>query len=101
LHASKRKIDAERHCHGGCGHIEAGAQRRSAGHWNRGPLRRSIGRVELGLEPPEITLLACTVLVSVVNFTHGRTNRMQGLVHLCLFITYIALIFDVPAGSQG
>ena len=58
-------------------------------------------RVELGLEPPEITLLACTVLVSVVNFTHGRTNRMQGLVHLCLFITYIALIFDVPAGSQG
>jgi Ca2+:H+ antiporter len=58
-------------------------------------------RVELGLEPPEITLLACTVLVSVVNFTHGRTNRMQGLVHLCLFVTYIALIFDVPTGSQG
>ncbi len=58
-------------------------------------------RVELGLEPPEITLLACTVLVSVVNFAHGRTNRMQGLVHLCLFITYIALIFDVPSGSQG
>ena len=58
-------------------------------------------RVELGLEPPEITLLACTVLVSVVNFTHGRTNRMQGLVHLCLFLTYIALIFDVPSGTQG
>ena len=58
-------------------------------------------RVELGLEPPEITLLACTVLVSVVNFTHGRTNRMQGIVHLCLFVTYIALIFDVPTGSQG
>ena len=58
-------------------------------------------RVELGLEPPEITLLACTVLVSVVNFTHGRTNRMQGLVHLCLFVAYIALIFDVPSGSQG
>jgi len=58
-------------------------------------------RVELGLEAPEITLLACTVLVSVVNFTHGRTNRMQGLVHLCLFVTYIALIFDVPTGSQG
>ena len=58
-------------------------------------------RVELGLEAPEITLLFCTVLVSIVNFTHGRTNRMQGLVHLCLFITYIALIFDVPSGSQG
>jgi Ca2+:H+ antiporter len=58
-------------------------------------------RVELGLEAPEITLLACTVLVSVVNFTHGRTNRMQGLVHLCLFVAYIALIFDVPSGSQG
>ena len=58
-------------------------------------------RVELGLEAPEITLLFCTVLVSIVNFTHGRTNRMQGLVHLCLFLTYIALIFDVPTGSQG
>jgi Ca2+/H+ antiporter len=41
------------------------------------------------------------VLVSVVNFTHGRTNQMQGLVHLCLFVAYIALIFDVPSGSRG
>jgi Ca2+/H+ antiporter len=31
-----------------------------------------------------------------VNFTHGRANPMQGVVHLALFITYIALLFDVP-----
>jgi Ca2+:H+ antiporter len=54
-------------------------------------------RVELGLEGPEIALLAGTLMVSVVNFNRGRVNPMQGIVHLTFFFTYIALIFDLPA----
>ncbi len=51
-------------------------------------------RVELGLEPPEIILLATTLLVSVLNLNSGRSNILQGVVHLVLFFTYVILIFD-------
>ena len=50
--------------------------------------------VELGLDPVDIVLLILTLLVSVVNFGTGRTNILQGAVHLILFISYIILIFD-------
>ena len=60
-------------------------------------LARMLGQhIELGLPLPEIALLIGTMLISIVNFTHGRANPMQGVVHLALFITYIALLFDVP-----
>ncbi len=60
-------------------------------------LARILGQhIELGLPLPEIALLIGTLLVSIVNFTHGRANPMQGVVHLALFVTYIALLFDVP-----
>jgi Ca2+:H+ antiporter len=60
-------------------------------------LARILGQhIELGLPFPEIALLIGTMLISIVNFTHGRANPMQGVVHLALFITYIALLFDVP-----
>jgi Ca2+:H+ antiporter len=60
-------------------------------------LARILGQhIELGLPLPEIALLIGTMLISIVNFTHGRANPMQGVVHLALFITYIALLFDVP-----
>src|SRR5262245_36615997 len=49
--------------------------------------------VELGLEPPQIVILLLTLLVSVVNFGIGRTNVLQGAVHLILFFTYVMLIF--------
>lgn len=51
-------------------------------------------RVELGLEPPEIVLLGLTLLVSMVNLAGGRTNILQGAVHLLMFVAYIVLIFD-------
>ena len=57
--------------------------------------------IELGLQLPEIALLLGTMLISIVNFTHGRANPMQGVVHLALFITYIALLFDVPVVTVG
>ena len=53
------------------------------------------GRViELGLDPVDIVLLTLTLLVSMVNFGAGRTNILQGAVHLILFVSYIILIFD-------
>jgi Ca2+:H+ antiporter len=51
-------------------------------------------RVELGLDEPEIYLLVLTLLVSIVNLNSERTNVLQGIVHLILFLTYIVLIFD-------
>jgi Ca2+:H+ antiporter len=50
--------------------------------------------IELGLEPPEILLLALSVGVAVVNFSSPRTNLLQGAVHLILFFAYLLLIFD-------
>ena len=50
--------------------------------------------IELGLEPTDIVLLVLTLLVSVVNFGAGRTNVLQGAVHLIIFVSYIVLIFD-------
>lgn len=50
--------------------------------------------LELGLEPLEIVLLALTLLLSVISFGTGRTNVLQGVVHLILFASYVVLIFD-------
>jgi len=51
-------------------------------------------RVELGLDPADLHLLLLTLLVAVVNFTGARTNVLQGIVHLVLFVTYVVLMFD-------
>lgn len=51
-------------------------------------------RVELGLEGPEIVLLCATLFVTAVNFSRGRIGFSQGMVHLVLFLTWIALMFD-------
>ena len=50
--------------------------------------------VELGLDPVEMILLAVTFLVSMITFVGGRTNVLQGTVHLVLFFAYLMLIFD-------
>ena len=50
--------------------------------------------IELGLEAVDIVLLLLTLLVSLINFGAGRTNILQGAVHLIIFISYIVLIFD-------
>lgn len=51
-------------------------------------------QVELGLEPPEIVLLCATLFITAVNFSRGRVGFSQGLVHIVLFLAWIALIFD-------
>jgi Ca2+:H+ antiporter len=45
----------------------------------------------LGLAPKDLALLAVTFLVSAVTLGTGRTNLMQGAVHLVLFVTYLFL----------
>ena len=50
--------------------------------------------IELGLDSVEILLLVLTLLVSMVNFASGKSNVLQGIVHLLLFASYIVLIFD-------
>ena len=49
---------------------------------------------ELGLEPPYIVLLALTFIASSLNLARGRVNAIQGLVHLLIFISWIATIID-------
>jgi Ca2+:H+ antiporter len=48
--------------------------------------------VYLGLESANQLLLAVTLAVSVVTFASGRTNILQGAVHIVLFAAYLMLI---------
>jgi Ca2+:H+ antiporter len=51
-------------------------------------------RVELGLDPVEQVMLLLTLALAIVNFGGRRTNVLQGLVHVIVFVTYLVLIFD-------
>ncbi|MFL5257161.1 MAG: calcium:proton antiporter [Rhodopila sp.] len=54
-----------------------------------------IGReIVLGVEHTDSVMLMLTLAVSVVTFASGRTNVMQGAVHLVLFIVYLLLIIQ-------
>jgi Ca2+:H+ antiporter len=48
----------------------------------------------LGLEHTDFIMLLLTLAVSVVTFASGRTNVMQGAVHLLLFVAYLLLMFE-------
>jgi len=50
--------------------------------------------LEMGLEPAEIVMLVLSLFLSVITFTTGRTNVLQGVVHLMVFFAYLMLIFD-------
>jgi len=50
--------------------------------------------VILGLDSVEMVMLILTLVVSLVNFSSGRSNMIQGLIHLILFATYLILLFD-------
>ena len=47
----------------------------------------------LGLTPANQVLLITTLLLSTVTYTTGRTNVLNGFIHLLLFVAYITLIF--------
>jgi Ca2+:H+ antiporter len=50
--------------------------------------------VYLGLPAANNLLLAVTLAVSVVTFASGRTNILQGAVHVTLFAAFVMLIFQ-------
>jgi Ca2+:H+ antiporter len=51
-------------------------------------------KIVLGLENANAVMLLLTLAVSLVTFSSGRTNVLQGAVHLVLFGTYLLLIFQ-------
>ena len=51
-------------------------------------------KVILGLGEPEILLLFITLMVSMLTFGQGRTNMLQGAIHIVIFGVYLFLIFD-------
>jgi Ca2+:H+ antiporter len=50
--------------------------------------------VYLGLDSANNLLLLLTLVVSVVTFASGRTNILQGAVHVMLFAAFLMLIFQ-------
>jgi len=51
-------------------------------------------KLVLGLEHADLVLLPLTLAVSIVTFGSGRTNILQGAVHLLLFAAYLMLVFQ-------
>ena len=49
--------------------------------------------IVLGVQGGNLPLLLLTLAVSVVTFTSGKTNVLQGCVHLLLFGVFVLLIF--------
>ena len=50
--------------------------------------------VHLGLEKANNVLLLLTLAVSIVTFASGRTNILQGAVHVVLFAAFVMLILQ-------
>jgi Ca2+:H+ antiporter len=50
--------------------------------------------VILGLQHTDLLMLILTLAVSIITFASGRTNLMQGAVHLVLFVAYFLFIFQ-------
>ena len=49
--------------------------------------------IVLGVEGGNLPLLVLTLGVSVVTFGSGKTNILQGCIHLVLFAVFLLLIF--------
>ncbi len=50
--------------------------------------------VVLGLDYANMVILLLTAVMSILTFVSGRTNILQGAVHLLLFFVYILMLFD-------
>ena len=51
-------------------------------------------KLVLGLQNADLVLLPLTLAVSIVTFGSGKTNILQGAVHLLLFAAYMMLVFQ-------
>lgn len=50
--------------------------------------------VVLGLNYSNTVILLLTAIMSILTFVSGRTNILQGAIHLLLFFAYVLMIFD-------
>ncbi len=50
--------------------------------------------VVLGLNPADGIMLILSLVLSMITFSHERTNILLGAVHLLLFLAYLMLIFE-------
>jgi Ca2+:H+ antiporter len=50
--------------------------------------------IVLGLQPREVVLLATTLTLSLLTFSHSKTNVLQGAVHLIVFLFWILLLIE-------
>jgi Ca2+:H+ antiporter len=51
-------------------------------------------KIVLGLQNANAVMLLLSLAVSLVTFSSGRTNVLQGAIHLVLFGAYILLVFE-------
>src|SRR4029079_438538 len=49
--------------------------------------------IMLGLDQPQMVLLAVTLVVSTLTFGGDRTNMLQGAVHIVMFLVFGLLLF--------
>jgi Ca2+:H+ antiporter len=52
--------------------------------------------VLLGLDSPEVVLLLVTQALCMLTFGQGRTNMLQGAIHLLMFGVYLFVVLDTP-----
>lgn len=50
--------------------------------------------VVLGLNPADSVMLILSLILSIITFSHERTNILLGAVHLLLFLAYLMLVFE-------
>jgi len=50
--------------------------------------------IHLGLDPVNTILLLLVLAVSAVTLSSGRTNALQGAVHLLIFLAYLMFMFE-------
>ena len=50
--------------------------------------------VILGLDYSNTVILLLTAIMSILTFVSGRTNILQGAIHILLFFAYVLMLFD-------
>jgi Ca2+:H+ antiporter len=50
--------------------------------------------IHLGLPASEVAILGVMLAISLLTFSRGKTNVLQGAVHLLVFLFWLALVFE-------
>ncbi len=49
--------------------------------------------IELALTPIQGALIGITILISIINFSDGETNMLEGFLHVVLFTLFVYMLF--------